>query len=129
MIIAANNRDTDPVGSPEYRTLTHLLKLQGPGGYVSAITDPGWSFVKDQWEPEVWARALRKVGESGLVYCTDKIPRDDFASISGISGYDFLTPGQENLQGVTAVQAMVQNAVFKKSQTLVLFLKTLEFLD
>ncbi len=111
MIIAANNRDADPVGGPEYRTLTHLLRLQGPEGYVSAITNPGWNFVKDQWEPEVWARALRKVGGSGLIYCTKEIRREDFPSIPGISGYEFLTPDQESLQGIDAVQTMVQNAV------------------
>jgi len=111
MIIAASNRDVEPIGSLEYRTLTHLLKLQGPDGYVSVISHPGWKFVKDQWEPEVWARALRKVGEEGLIYCTKEIRGEDFAFIPGTAGYEFLTPGEEGLQGIDAVRSMVQNAV------------------
>ena len=111
MIIAAHNHDEAPIGGPEYKTLTHLLKLQGPEGYVSTISQPDWKFVKDQWEPEVWARALRKVGEGGLVYCTTDIPRGDFASLPGLSGYEFLTPEQEDREGIAAVQSMVQNAL------------------
>ena len=57
LIIVASNRDTfDPVGSPEYRTLVHLLKLQGPDGYLRLLQSPDWKFTKDQWEPEVWGK-------------------------------------------------------------------------
>lgn len=111
IIIAANNRDQEPIGSPQYRTLIHLLKLQGAEGYVSLIRHPKWKFVKDQWEPEVWARALRKVSENGLIYCTTRIKRGDFAFIPGTSGYEFLTPPQETLEGVNAVQEMIQNSI------------------
>jgi hypothetical protein len=31
------------------------------------IKDRAWTFTKDQWEPEVWSRVLRKVGETGVV--------------------------------------------------------------
>jgi len=113
MIIAAHNRDPQPIGGPEYQTLTHLLKLQGPEGYVAMIQNPGWRFVKDQWEPEVWARALRKVGERGLIYCTQEIQKANFERIPGTSGYEFLTPEQEELKGITGVQKMVQNALIR----------------
>ena len=111
MIVAAHNRDAEPIGGPEYKTLIHLLKLQGPDGYVSAIRHPGWRFVKDQWEPEVWARALRKVGERGLIYCTKEIGSADFAYIPGTGGYEFLPSDQKGLQGIAGVEKMVQNAL------------------
>jgi len=111
IIIAANNRDQEPIGSPQYRTLIHLLKLQGAEGYISLIRHPEWRFVKDQWEPEVWARALRKVGEDGLIYCTTRIKREDFALIPGTSGYEFLPPDKESWEGAGAVREMVQNAI------------------
>ncbi|MFH1006817.1 MAG: nickel-dependent lactate racemase [Candidatus Latescibacterota bacterium] len=111
MIIAAHNRDPVPIGGPEYRTLLHLLKLQGPEGYVAMIQNPKWQFVRDQWEPEVWARALRKVGEPGLIYCANEIGPSDFACIPGTSGYAFLTPEQEQLTGADRVREMVQNAL------------------
>ncbi len=59
-----------------------------------------WKFTKDQWEPEVWGRVLRKVGEQGLIYCTPDIPEEVFTTLPGVSGYEFLTPaGRKRSQG------------------------------
>jgi len=112
IIIAADNRDEEPIGGPEYKTLTHLLKLQGAEGYVELLKSPAWKFTKDQWEPEVWGRVLRKVGEQGLIYCTADIPEGTFGLLPGISGYEFLTPAGKRKGRVGKVQEMVQNAVF-----------------
>lgn len=91
IIIVANNRDPfDPVGSPEYRTLLHLLKLQGPDGYLNLLQSPGWKFTRDQWEPEVWGKVLRKVGEEGLIYCSPEINRKDYDLLPGRSGLELL---------------------------------------
>jgi nickel-dependent lactate racemase len=111
IIIAADNRDQDPIGGPEYKTLTHLLKLQGVDGYVDLLRSPAWKFTKDQWEPEVWGRVLRKVGVEGLIYCTSDIPEKDFAMLPGVSGYEFLTPAGRKTARVKKVQETVQNAV------------------
>jgi nickel-dependent lactate racemase len=66
LIIAADNRDSEHIGGPEYRSLIHLLKLQGTEGYVKIISDPAW--FQDQW-----ARSVGK-GEEGVEevfsYCT-----------------------------------------------------------
>lgn len=111
IILAADNRDQEPIGGPEYRTLIHLLKLQGVEGYLEIIKSPKWKFTKDQWEPEVWGRVLRKVGEQGLVYCSADILPQDFIILPGISGYEFLTSPGKNKQRVAKVQEMVQNAI------------------
>jgi len=111
IIIAADNRDEEPIGGPEYKTLIHLLKLQGPDGYVDLLKSPAWKFTKDQWEPEVWGRVLRKVGEEGLIYCTADIPEKDLTLLPGVSGYEFLTPAGEKKARAKKVQEMVQNAI------------------
>ena len=111
IIIAADNRDQEPIGGPEYKTLTHLLKLLGADGYVDLLRSPTWKFTKDQWEPEVWSRVLRKVGEEGLIYCTPNIPEEGFAMLPGVSGYEFLTPAGRKKARAKKVQEMVQNAV------------------
>lgn len=111
MIIAADNRDEEPIGGPEYRTLIHLLKLQGADGYVDLLKSPTWKFTKDQWEPEVWGKVLRKVGEERLIYCTTDIPEKDFQILPGLSGYAFLTPPGRKKGRAEKVQEMVQNAV------------------
>ncbi|MFH1756579.1 MAG: nickel-dependent lactate racemase [Pseudomonadota bacterium] len=111
IIIAADNRDEEPIGGPEYKTLIHLLKLQGAEGYINLLKSPSWKFTKDQWEPEVWGRVLRKVGEKGLVYCTSDISEGDFAMLPGVSGYEFLTSARRKKSRAGKVQEMAQNAV------------------
>jgi len=111
IILAADNRDEEPIGGPEYRTLIHLLKLQGVEGYLEVIKSPNWKFTKDQWEPEVWGRVLRKVGEQGLIYCSADIPPQDYVILPGVSGYEFLTPANKKKGRAAKVQEMVQNAL------------------
>jgi len=110
IIIAADNRDEEPIGSPVYRDLIGRLKALGVDGYLRMITDPSWSFTKDQWEPEVWGRVLRKVGETGLIYCSPQIQPHEFSRLPGVSGRDFLEENETH-SGREAAQAMVQNAL------------------
>jgi len=111
IIIAANNRDTiEPIGSPEYKSLIHLLKLQGPDGYLGLLRTPHWRFTKDQWEPEVWGKVIRKVGEQGLIYCTMEISREDHCLLPGVCGLDFLKGKRKKLT-LEKAQEMVQRAV------------------
>ena len=110
IIVAVDNRDAEPIGGPEYKTLIHLLKLQGVEGYIKTIEHPDWKFTKDQWEPEVWARVLKKVGEEGLIYCTLEIPGEDHCLLPGQCGLDFLKRVKKKVSLETA-QEMVQNAV------------------
>jgi nickel-dependent lactate racemase len=111
IIIAADNHDKEPIGGPEYKTLTHLLKLQGADGYVDLLRSPSWRFTKDQWEPEVWGRVLRKVGEKGLIYCSSDISEKGFVLLPGLSGYEFLTPAGRKKPRGKKVQEMVQNSI------------------
>ncbi|MBN1613939.1 MAG: nickel-dependent lactate racemase [Deltaproteobacteria bacterium] len=110
LIIAGCHGDQDPVGSDEYATLLHLLKLQGPDRYVEILKSPTWQFTKDQWEPQMWGKVLRKVGEGGIIYCCPQIPEGDFCRIPGRSGYDFLKGRrQETSEGLT--RSMLRNAL------------------
>ena len=111
IIIAANNRDfINPIGSPEYRSLIHLLKLQGPDGYLDLLKTSGWKFTKDQWEPEVWGKVLRKIGEDRLIYCSLEIERENYCILPGVCGLDFMR-GKRIKPTVEKAQEMVQKAV------------------
>ena len=110
MIVATDNRDSEPIGGPEYRSLLHLLKIQGPEHYLRLIETPGWCFTKDQWEPEMWAKVFRKIDVEDFVYCTHTIPRDQYCMIPGRCGLDFLREEPER-PAAEAVGEMVQNAV------------------
>lgn len=111
IIVAADNRDAEPIGGPEYKSLLHLLKLQGFEGYLRIIENPSWHFTKDQWEVEMWGKVLRKVSEEGLIYCTLEIPPEDHCLLPGRCGLDFLFRPRRRLT-LKAAQEMVQNAVY-----------------
>lgn len=111
IILVAHNRDPiEPIGSPEYKTLIHLLKLQGPEVYLKMLRMPEWKFIKDQWEAEVWGRVLRKVGEEGLIYCSLEIERPEYDFLPGICGLNFLK-GKRAKPSPNKAQEMVQNAI------------------
>ncbi|MDI7260900.1 MAG: nickel-dependent lactate racemase [Thermodesulfobacteriota bacterium] len=110
LIVAADNRDQEPIGTPEYRSLIHLLKLQGIESYLKIISHPDWRFTKDQWEPEVWGRVLKKIGEEGLIYCTLEISEEDYCLLPGLCGLDFLKR-KKRKPSLEQTQEMVQNAV------------------
>ena len=111
MVIAANNVDAAPIGSQEYRTLLHLFKILGPDRYVSILQHPDWVFTKDQWEPEMWGKPMRKVGEDGLIYCAPQIPEEDYKIIPGVSGYEFIDTNIAYASTKEKAEAMYQNAV------------------
>jgi nickel-dependent lactate racemase len=118
IIIVADNRDEEPIGGPEYKALCHLLNLQGPDGYVDMLRGPSWRFTRDQWEPEVWGKVLRRVGEDGLIYCGPDIAEEACARLPGRSGYEFLPPSARRLGRVRKAELMVQNALIASYRAL-----------
>ncbi len=110
LILAACERDLDPVGPLTYKSLLHLLKLQGSAGYLSALRHPGWRFTKDQWEPQMWAKVLDKVGEEGLIYCSARLSAEAHEIVPGGMGWDYLPDG-EYADDLERARAMVQNAL------------------
>jgi nickel-dependent lactate racemase len=71
------------VGSPEYVGL--LKRYAGRWKeFLADIRHPG-VFTKDQWELQMQARALEKVGKQGLHFVTDGLAQDtlDFMTITG----------------------------------------------
>ena len=110
MIIATDNRDAEPIGGPEYKSLLHMLKIRGADHYMKMIEAPGWNFTKDQWEPEMWAKVFRKIDAKDFIYCTHTIPRGDYCLIPGRCGLDFLQE-ETKRPAAGAVREMVENAL------------------
>lgn len=93
LVIGAHHTDIDPVGSLPYRTVLHLLKLIGPEAFERLILSPDWTFVHDQWEPQMWAKVLRHVPAQNLYYCATGLRRADWAVLPGVGGRG-LVPGE-----------------------------------
>jgi nickel-dependent lactate racemase len=110
VILTACERDTDPVGPVTYRTLLHLLKLQGWQRYLELLRSPSWRFTRDQWEPQMWGKVLAKIGEDGLIYCSSILPRADGEIVPGRLGWELI--GDEPYPDDAArAAAMTQNAI------------------
>lgn len=110
IILAACERDVDPIGPATYKTLLPLLKRQGAQGYLDTLMGSTWRFTKDQWEPQMWGKVLSKVGEEGLIYCSVRLPRETQQFVPGGMGWDYL-PDRVISDDAVAAQTMVQNAV------------------
>jgi nickel-dependent lactate racemase len=109
VVLVACERDSDLLGPVTYRTLLHLLKLQGWERYRAMILDPAWRFTRDQWEPQMWGKVLEKVGEPGLIYCSARLARREAEIVPGRLGWEYL--GIEGGDDAAQARAMVQNAI------------------
>ena len=110
VILAACESDKDPIGPATYKTLLHLLKLQGPDGYLAALLNPAWKFTRDQWEPQMWGKVIEKIGEEGILYCSAFIPEEEQRLVPGTAGWDFL-PDRIPSDDAETTQAMIRNAL------------------
>jgi len=111
IIIAANNLDPEPIGGPEYKRLLHLLKMQGPQGYLDLIRSPSWTFTKDQWETEMWTKVMRRVSAERLIYCSPNIHSQGYKIIPGVSGYVYLGDEEMKKPLLERAQLMIQRAL------------------
>jgi nickel-dependent lactate racemase len=111
IVMLADNVDAEPIGSQEYKTFLHLLKILGPDGYNNILQHPDWKFTKDQWEPEMWGKPYRKVGMDGLIYCSPQIPEENFDIIPGPNGYDFIDADASFATDGEKATAMLQNSI------------------
>jgi len=109
MVLAADHTEEQPVGSADYRRALRMLRELGAEGFARAILAPGWRFIPEQWEVQMWARAFRKLGAlERLVYCAPRLTGELFER-EGVPGADG-GAGLTGLAGRELAQAMVQGA-------------------
>ena len=110
LVLAAHHTDADPVGSANYRRALELLRRLGADGFMRRILAPEWQFLPEQWEAQMWARALKKLAApENLVYCCPQLTGSAFAD-AAIPGADG-GAGLKGLAGRDLAEAMVQRAV------------------
>ena len=95
-ILASQHADIDPVGSPDYRRILRLLKEKGTDGFLETILSEKWTFVPEQWEPQMWTRLFKVIPQENLLYCTYEISSKDFQWIPGTDART-LTPQAKDL--------------------------------
>jgi len=94
---------TEGVGSAEYAGL--MKEWSGRWrGFLAHIREGG-SFTRDQWQFQMHARALEKIGEAGLHFVTDGLPGRALRSLS-VTGH-LAAPGKAGEETQRLVDRLV----------------------
>lgn len=111
LIMAADNRDPDPVGSPRYRTVLHLLKLIGAEKFNRLILSGDWTFIPEQWQVQMWTRLFTKIPMGNFIYYSPQLTEDDYKYLPGIDGNLFLPTGERYHGGLHMIPRVVEQAI------------------
>ena len=82
-VLAGYHTDPDPIGSTNYKRMIRILEEKSPEKFIDSILSPGWNFVPDQWEAQMWAKLFQKIPMENLIYCTFDISEESFSKIPG----------------------------------------------
>ncbi len=93
LVIIADNRDVEPIGSEGYRATLALLRKIGPKAFEQVLGSPDWKFIIDQWEAQQWSKVLAKVSAEDLVYFAPQLSYGDRRILPGFDGRSLLGQG------------------------------------
>jgi nickel-dependent lactate racemase len=110
LILVADNRDAEPIGSAGYRALLPLLKTIGPIAFDRLLASPEWTFIPDQWEVQMWAKVFKKIAMDDFVYFAPQLSQADAQILPGVDGRSFLPPGPTR-EAALEVPEMIAKAV------------------
>lgn len=83
VLMVADNKDTDSIGSLEYRTVLQLLTLNGPEAVDRLLKSPDWVFIPEQWQVQMWNRLFRKIPFDHFFYYSPQFGKQEYQLIPG----------------------------------------------
>ena len=117
LILVADNRDAEPIGSDGYRTALALLKAIGPEALDRLLASPDWPFILDQWEAQMWGKVFKRVTMDDFMYFAPQLGPDDRRIVPGIDGALLAVPtaagtvADASFAGPNAAASVVRAAV------------------
>ena len=111
LIMGASTTDLDPIGSPMYRTVLHLLKMVGVERFMQLLLSPDWVFIPEQWQVQMWARLFSKIPQENLVYYSPQISANDYRFLPGIDGNQFLPESKRYRGSIQDIPTVIEKAV------------------
>jgi nickel-dependent lactate racemase len=90
LILVADNRDAEPIGSDGYRLSIALLKALGPAALDRLLASPDWRFIVDQWEAQMWGKVLKRVKAEDFIYFAPQLGPEDRRILPGVDGRGLL---------------------------------------
>lgn len=100
VILLGNLTDPDPVGNPNYKNMLRLAIRLGAEGYLEKILDPDWTFVPDQWEVQMWAKAYRRLaGPKEIYICAPQMEDcpENLIPETNVAAQNRRLPGESNM--------------------------------
>lgn len=78
ILLTARLTEPDPIGDDNYKMLLRMLMQMGHEPFTSTILGEAWEFVPQQWQVQMWARVLRRLGSPDrLFFCEGALPLDE----------------------------------------------------
>ena len=111
LVLVADNRDPEPVGSDRYRTVLALLKLVGPEALDRVLSSSDWTFVPEQWQVQMWAKAFKRAHFNDFVYFAPQLGDREWRDLPGVDGRRYLLPGRRRDPTLADAAAVVEGAV------------------
>lgn len=114
LIMAANNTDPNPIGSPKYQTVLHLLKLIGVERFNQLILSNDWSFIPEQWQVQMWSKVFAKIPIENFIYYSPQLSKEDYRFLPGVDGNIYL-PSEERYRGnLQTISSFLERALLHK---------------
>ncbi len=117
LLLVADNRDAEPIGSDGYRTALALLKAIGPEALDRLLASPDWHFLLDQWEAQMWGKVFKRMTMDDFVYFAPQLGPGDRRIVPGIDGANLAFPAaagkaaEASRAGANAAAGVVRAAV------------------
>lgn len=108
LMLVANNCDRDPIGSPMYRTVLHLLKLMGVEKFKQLLFSPDWSFIPEQWQVQMWAKLFSKISLDDLIYYSPQLTPCDYHFLPGRDGNFYLSLAERYRGGLPTIPRVIE---------------------
>lgn len=111
LVLLADNHDPDPLGSERYRSVLSLLRLVGPRALERILASPDWTFIPEQWQVQMWAKAFRAVSMEDFVYFAPQLDDRDWKIVPGTDGRRYLPRRGGAAAGMEDAPAVIEGAV------------------
>lgn len=100
IVIVADLTDPDPVGADSYKDMLRLAIRLGPHRFRQRMLSKDWSFVPDQWQVQMWAKAHLHIGSPNHIFlCAAQLENcpEGLLAETNVASENTRLPGEDNL--------------------------------
>lgn len=114
LVLAADHRDANPVGSDRYRTVLSLLKLVGPEALDRILASPDWSFIPEQWQVQMWAKVFKRISFDDFYYYAPQLDHRHWRDLPGVNASRFVSDSSNDVALRAAVEGSVAEILARR---------------